>query len=228
MIPSTFNLPTEFRLERVRELACGGVQPVIATAADAAAYWRGNIANGPGFEAHAEHFYILLLDHGRRLMGHRLVAKGSGNEVIAHVADLILTAICAGAGAVMVAHNHPSNTAIPSAADVDWSQRALLGFDYFGIRFLDHVVIGPNILADENDFSSVREHGGFAKLDVNVDGPRAVPQADAMERLLIGDPPLAIAVHEAAELTGEPFLRFAERQAVRLLRQEFLKETSAC
>ncbi|MHB1589733.1 MAG: JAB domain-containing protein, partial [Metallibacterium scheffleri] len=46
------------------------------------------------------------------------------------------------AAAVILAHNHPSGVAEPSAADVALTQTLKQALDLIGVRVLDHLVIG--------------------------------------------------------------------------------------
>ena len=57
------------------------------------------------------------------------------------------------AAAVIVAHNHPSGDAGPSADDLDLTARLDRCGDLLGIALLDHLVVG------DQDIISIREYG---------------------------------------------------------------------
>ena len=46
------------------------------------------------------------------------------------------------AAAVIVAHNHPSGSAKPSAADIAITERLKAALELMDIRLLDHFVVG--------------------------------------------------------------------------------------
>ena len=46
------------------------------------------------------------------------------------------------AAAVIVAHNHPSGNAEPSAADIEITRRLKSSLDILDIRLLDHFIVG--------------------------------------------------------------------------------------
>ena len=50
--------------------------------------------------------------------------------------------LLANAAAFAVAHNHPSGDPTPSKEDIEITRRLREAADMFGIRMLDHIVIG--------------------------------------------------------------------------------------
>ncbi|RYE02573.1 MAG: DNA repair protein, partial [Sphingomonadales bacterium] len=50
-------------------------------------------------------------------------------------------ALACDAVAVVIAHNHPSGEAMPSAADREATRRLARALDGLGIRLLDHLVV---------------------------------------------------------------------------------------
>ena len=59
-----------------------------------------------------------------------------------HPRDIFRQAIRVGAVSVIVAHNHPSGDATPSAEDIDETKRLVEAGNIVGIPLDDHVVIG--------------------------------------------------------------------------------------
>jgi DNA repair protein RadC len=53
-------------------------------------------------------------------------------------------AIVKNACSVIVAHNHPSNNAEPSRADLDVTKRLKNAGMILGIKLVDHIIITPN------------------------------------------------------------------------------------
>ena len=67
--------------------------------------------------------------------------------------EVFKPAILYSAGAIAVAHNHPSGDPEPSAEDKSFTQRLARAGDLLGIKLLDHVVIG------DGDYVSLKERG---------------------------------------------------------------------
>jgi DNA repair protein RadC len=49
-----------------------------------------------------------------------------------------------GVAAILVAHNHPSGEATPSADDLSITRRLARGADLIGLEFVDHIIIGAS------------------------------------------------------------------------------------
>jgi len=62
------------------------------------------------------------------------------------------------AARVILAHNHVSDTALPSGADVEATSRIFDMLQMLGVELLDHIIVC------EDDFVSMRDSGYFAKL----------------------------------------------------------------
>lgn len=61
-----------------------------------------------------------------------------------HPRELFAEAICCGAAAVIVCHNHPSGDATPSRQDIDTTRRLIESGELLGIPVLDHLVFGDS------------------------------------------------------------------------------------
>lgn len=80
------------------------------------------------------------LDPEWRLLGLRH-ASGGGDNVTPPMRAVAADALVLDAAAVLMAHNHPSGDARPSAADRVLTRRLARALDAFGITLLDHVVL---------------------------------------------------------------------------------------
>ncbi|MCC7194936.1 MAG: hypothetical protein IT356_05210 [Gemmatimonadaceae bacterium] len=63
--------------------------------------------------------------------------------------------LLANAAAFIVAHNHPSGDPTPSAEDVAITKRVKDCADLFGIRLLDHVILGSERYCSMSDEGSM-------------------------------------------------------------------------
>jgi len=89
-----------------------------------------------------EVFICLHLSTKNCLISWEVVSVGSLNASIVHPREVFKGAALANAASIVVAHNHPSGDAEPSAADILLTQRLVRVGDILGIEVLDHVIFG--------------------------------------------------------------------------------------
>ena len=83
---------------------------------------------------------ILYLDAERRLVGSRHVA-GSIDTVPLAVRTVAADALAFGAQSAVIAHNHPSGDAEPSAGDLAFTRALARGLDALNVTLRDHVIL---------------------------------------------------------------------------------------
>jgi DNA repair protein RadC len=103
---------------------------------DVAAFLRAAIGPSP-----QETFLVLGLDARQRLQMIRTVAMGSLCSVRVHPREVFRPLVQAGMHTVILAHNHPSGEADPSAADVALTLRMAEVGRVVGIHVRDHVIV---------------------------------------------------------------------------------------
>ena len=87
-----------------------------------------------------EVFVVLFLDSQNRLIEAREMFRGTLNQTAVYPREIVSAALTLNAAAVILAHNHPSGVAEPSAADrllTDALKSALSSVD---IAVLDHLI----------------------------------------------------------------------------------------
>jgi DNA repair protein RadC len=89
-----------------------------------------------------ENFFALLLDARHRILSLRVVSTGSLESAPVHPREVFSPAVREGAAALVLAHNHPSGDATPSAEDRAVTERLQRAGELLGIEVLDHVVVG--------------------------------------------------------------------------------------
>jgi DNA repair protein RadC len=102
-----------------------------------------------------ERFGVMLLDTRYRLLTTRLISIGSLDGSTAHPREVFREALLAGAGTVVVFHNHPSGDPTPSRDDIELTKRLRQAGGVVGVPVVDHL-----ILADDK-YASHRELGLF-------------------------------------------------------------------
>jgi DNA repair protein RadC len=91
-----------------------------------------------------ESFIVLFVDVKNRLIADRELFRGTINHTSVYPREVVREALACNAASVMLAHNHPSGVAEPSAADLHLTQLLSQALALVDIRVLDHfVVAGP-------------------------------------------------------------------------------------
>ena len=88
-----------------------------------------------------EVFALLLLDSQHRLITFEELFRGTVNQASVYPREVVLRALHHQAAAVVLAHNHPSGLAEPSAADVALTRNLIDALALVGVRVLDHIVV---------------------------------------------------------------------------------------
>jgi len=93
---------------------------------------------------HREHevFVGMFLDSKHRVLDVRELFRGTIDNTSVPVREVVKEALKINAAALIVAHNHPSGVADPSAADKSLTETLYLALGMVGIKLLDHFVFG--------------------------------------------------------------------------------------
>jgi DNA repair protein RadC len=100
-----------------------------------------------------EEFWAILLDAKNRPIGLAQISIGCLTWTVVHPREVYGPAVRLGAGAVIVAHNHPSGDPEPSTQDITLTERLASAGELLGIPLLDHLVCG------DKSFVSLRTRG---------------------------------------------------------------------
>lgn len=146
---SVEKLSTELNIPTVKAcqiIACGEIGrriyekndsgfAIIRTAKDVYEYLQ-DMHNLP-----KEHLRGLYLNSHNRIIHDEVISIGTINSNIIHPREVFRPAIEYSAVAVVLAHNHPSNIATPSAQDIEITRQLIQAGKLLGINVLDHVII---------------------------------------------------------------------------------------
>jgi DNA repair protein RadC len=88
-----------------------------------------------------EHFVVLSIDSGQRLITKRVVFIGTVDAVIAHPREVYAGAVADFATGIVIAHNHPSGDPKPSKQDIATTQQLIAAGQILGVRLLDHIIV---------------------------------------------------------------------------------------
>lgn len=100
-----------------------------------------------------EVFAVLFLDTRHRLIRFEPMFHGTLAQTSVHPREVARRALELHAAAVILAHNHPSGAAEPSAADQALTRTLVQALALVDVRVLDHVIVG------ERAGFSFAEHG---------------------------------------------------------------------
>lgn len=93
-----------------------------------------------------EHFTVLYLDGQNRIIATERLFSGTVNVASVYPREVVKSALNHNAAAIICAHNHPSGDPSPSQADRSITRRIQDAVALVDINFLDHMVIGGDLI----------------------------------------------------------------------------------
>ena len=99
-----------------------------------------------GALAHEE-FHILWLDNRHRIIDCQKLFTGTIDGASIYPREVVRAALSVNACAAILAHNHPSGIAEPSAADRAITNELRDALRLIGVRILDHIVVGAECVS---------------------------------------------------------------------------------
>ena len=97
--------------------------------------------------------FLLCLDANCKVLCCREVGQGSVNSAGISVRKIVETALGVNATTVVLAHNHPSGLALPSAEDIITTRRVAAALAAVEVHLADHVVVA------DGDYVSMVQSG---------------------------------------------------------------------
>ena len=91
-----------------------------------------------------EYFLTITLDGASHIINTRTVFIGTLNQSLVHPREVFADAIADRSAGIIIAHNHPSVTLVPSRADISITQRLKEVSKLVGIELLDHVILAKD------------------------------------------------------------------------------------
>ena len=105
-----------------------------------------------------EEFWAVYLAANNRVKSIRQIAKGGLTQTTVDLRIIFRYALESNAIALAVAHNHPSGTLTPSAADKDLTRRIAEAGKVMSIHLVDHLILGITP-SGRRDYFSFSEDG---------------------------------------------------------------------
>jgi DNA repair protein RadC len=94
-----------------------------------------------------EEFHILWLDNRHRIIDCQKLFTGTIDGASIYPREVVRAALSVNACAAILAHNHPSGVAEPSAADRAITHELRDALRLIGVRILDHIVVGDECVS---------------------------------------------------------------------------------
>ncbi|MFN8208080.1 MAG: JAB domain-containing protein, partial [Bacteroidales bacterium] len=113
-----------------------------------------------GRNPHQENFIVLLFNRANKLIGFYKHTIGSSYATIADISMLVGLATKAIAHGVIISHNHPSGSLIPSDADRELTKGLRNALATVKINLLDHIIFTTEkyySFADEGQLNGIND-----------------------------------------------------------------------
>jgi DNA repair protein RadC len=88
-----------------------------------------------------EVFIALWLDAHNRLIAHEELFRGTLTQTSVYAREVVKSALAHNAGAVILAHNHPSGVPLPSPADQALTSSLKAALSVIDVKLLDHFIV---------------------------------------------------------------------------------------
>lgn len=88
-----------------------------------------------------ERFIVLYLNRAHNVMWAEVNSIGTATGTQVDVKSIVRRAVCGGAQAIVIGHNHPSGQLVPSQNDRSMTKKIRDGLKMFDITLLDHLIV---------------------------------------------------------------------------------------
>lgn len=147
----TVHKEPRYRLALIEETGDGYAEPEPLTHPESVArYFQRALCDQP-----QEVMAVLLLDTRNRCLGYAECYRGTLNRAAVEPRAILQYALLRNAAGFILAHNHPSGDASPSAEDLAFTRRLKEAGEVVGVNLVDHVIVGAE------RWVSLRQRGAF-------------------------------------------------------------------
>lgn len=129
-----------------RRLASQPPEPLLLTSAEAVYTACADLLSES-----REHLVVFFLNIRQQVIRRELVAIGTATASLIHPREVFRPAVVANAQSLILAHNHPSGSPLPSSADLTVTKELARAGHQLGIQLADHVICAAK------GFCSLRE-----------------------------------------------------------------------
>ncbi|WP_085946259.1 JAB domain-containing protein [Acetivibrio cellulolyticus] len=109
-----------------------------------------------------EKFVVAFLDKGNNVIETKVLSEGSIGEAVVYPRAVLKAALDCDCKSMIVAHNHPGGSMVPSLQDKEITQILVSIFTPLQINVLDHIIVA------NNSYLSMEERGMIPKAAENI------------------------------------------------------------
>lgn len=151
---------------------------VINNTRDAVEYFKKLFTNKP-----IEEFWLLCLDSSSRVKNVERISQGNTNSTETKILEINKVINLSQCSNVIVAHNHPNGSPIPSIQDINFTKALAYSITLNGVHLIDHIIIG------EQDYYSFAMKDDIQKFEDEINGllGRHRLMQDKMKYMLFND-----------------------------------------
>ncbi|KYG69722.1 DNA repair protein [Bdellovibrio bacteriovorus] len=106
---------------------------------------------------YAEELWLIALNSQMEMVQKEMIFRGTADHCLVHPRDIFRTLILCNASSFVLAHNHPSNQALPSEQDLIITRKIYQLATMFQIPLNDHLIV------TQTQYYSMADHGHFKK-----------------------------------------------------------------
>ena len=88
-----------------------------------------------------EYFWVILMNASASVLGVSQISEGSDMGTVASTKEILQLAILSHARAIILVHNHPAGSLMPSSTDRVLTKKIHLSLELFQIELNDHIII---------------------------------------------------------------------------------------
>ena len=88
-----------------------------------------------------EFFWVILLSNSNHVLGLSEISIGNSKGTVTNFREIIQMALLSNSSALIIAHNHPSGSLVPSKADLKVTEDLKQIVKVLDIELLDHLII---------------------------------------------------------------------------------------
>lgn len=103
-----------------------------------------------------EHFVAFHLNARHEVTGYCIVSKGTVSASLVHPREVFKAALLSNSYAILVAHNHPGGSLIPSREDLETTEQLVKAGKLMGVPVVDHVIVSASGI-----YSIREQHGHY-------------------------------------------------------------------
>ena len=106
---------------------------------------------------------ITCLDNGGKVLGFDFIGEGDIASVGVSIRKVIEIVLKRNAASIILSHNHPGGTALPSKEDIEATETLVKSLNELDVGVLDHIIIA------DNDYVSLRQSYQYGNMFKEVE-----------------------------------------------------------